>query len=50
MRKQLTITTEPIDEAALVSQRAMSSETGAAVCFTGVVRGTEGEANIRGLE
>ena len=50
MKKQLTITTEPIDEAALLAQRSMSAGMGAAVYFLGVVRGTEGSAAIRALE
>ena len=50
MKRQLTITTQPIDEAALLAQRSMSAGMGAAVYFLGVVRGTEGSANIRALE
>jgi molybdopterin synthase catalytic subunit len=50
MKRELSITTEPIDEAALVGQRAMSSGMGAVVCFVGVVRGTEGAENISALE
>ena len=50
MRKQLTITTEPIDEAALLAQRTVSSGMGSVVYFVGVVRGTEGKANISALE
>ena len=50
MRKQLTITTEPIQEAALLAQRSMSAGMGAAVYFLGVVRGTEGNATISALE
>jgi molybdopterin synthase catalytic subunit len=50
MKRQLTITTEPIDEAALLAQRTMSRDMGAVVCFVGVVRGTEGAAHIRALE
>jgi len=50
MKRQLTITTEPIDEPALLAQRAMSSGMGAVVYFVGVVRGTEGTANIGALE
>jgi molybdopterin synthase catalytic subunit len=50
MKKQVTITAEPIDESALVAQRVMSPGMGAVVCFLGVVRGTEGDANIRALE
>jgi len=50
MKRQLTLTTEPIDEAALHAQRVMSPAMGAAVCFLGVVRGTQGKANILALE
>ena len=49
MKRQLTITTEPIDEPALLRQRSMSAGMGAAVYFLGVVRGTEGDANISAL-
>ena len=41
MKRELTITTEPLDEANLVGQRTMSAGMGAAVYFAGVVRGTE---------
>jgi len=50
MKKQVTITAEPINESALLSQRVMSPGMGAVVCFLGVVRGTEGNANISALE
>jgi molybdopterin synthase catalytic subunit len=50
MKKQVTITAEPIDEPALLSQRVMSQGMGAVVCFLGVVRGTEGNANISALD
>lgn len=50
MRRSLTITTAPIDEAALVAQRQMSSGMGAAVYFSGVVRGSEGENVISAIE
>jgi molybdopterin synthase catalytic subunit len=50
MKKQVTITAEPINESALLSRRVMSPGMGAVVCFLGVVRGTEGDASIRGLE
>ena len=50
MKRKLTLTTQPIDEAALLAQRSMSSGMGAAVCFLGVVRGTEGSATIGALE
>jgi molybdopterin synthase catalytic subunit len=50
MKRQLTITTTPIDEIALLVQRSMSAGMGAAVYFLGVVRGTEGKATISALE
>lgn len=50
MKRQLTLTTEPIDEPALLAQRALSNGMGAVVCFLGVVRGTQGGASIRALE
>lgn len=50
MKKLATITAEPIDEPALLSQRVMSQGMGAVVCFLGVVRGTEGNASISALE
>jgi molybdopterin synthase catalytic subunit len=50
MNRQLTITTQPIDETALLARRAMSAEMGAVVYFLGVVRGTEAGAPISALE
>jgi molybdopterin synthase catalytic subunit len=50
MKRQLTITTQPIDETALLAQRSMSDNMGAAVYFLGVVRGTEGQVAISALE
>jgi len=50
MKRQLTITSEPIDEAALVSGRTQSSCMGAAVYFTGIVRGSEEGAAIQAIE
>jgi molybdopterin synthase catalytic subunit len=50
MKRTLTITTKRIDEAALTAQRALSRNQGAVVCFSGVVRGTEGNANISALQ
>ena len=38
MKRELTITTEPLNEGKLVAHRAMSSGMGAAVYFAGVVR------------
>jgi molybdopterin synthase catalytic subunit len=50
MKRQLTLTTEPIDEPALFAQRSLSNGMGAVVCFLGVVRGIQGNASIRALE
>ena len=50
MNRQLTITTERIDEAALLSKRRMSDGVGAVVSFLGVVRGTEEERSISAIE
>ena len=50
MKRQLTITTDPIDEAALLAQRSITSGIGAAVCFVGVVRGSEAGRSITALE
>ena len=50
MNRQLTITTEPINEAALISQREMSVGVGAVVDFLGVVRGSEDGKSISAIE
>jgi len=50
MKRQLTITSEPIDEANLLSQRKMSAEMGAVIYFLGVVRGTEENAAISAID
>ena len=50
MKRQLSIVTERIDEAALISQRQMSDSMGAAVYFLGVVRGTEEGETITAIE
>ncbi len=50
MQRSLLITPEPIDEAALVGRRKLSTGMGAAVYFTGVVRGDEAGEPIRALE
>ena len=50
MKRQLTLTSAPIDERALVAQRALSREMGAAVYFTGVVRALEDGQSIRAIE
>jgi molybdopterin synthase catalytic subunit len=50
MRRQLSIITEPIDEAALLAGRKLSNEMGAVVYFLGVVRGTEAGQVINAIE
>lgn len=50
MKRELTIATEPIDEAALVSGRAQSGGMGAAVYFTGLVRDSEEGKAISAIE
>ncbi len=50
MKRELTLTTDPLDEAALVRSRVMSPGMGAAVYFSGVVRGSEGSEVIRAIE
>jgi len=50
MKRELAFTTDPIDEAALLSARKKSASAGAVVYFVGVVRGTEAGARIRALE
>ena len=50
MKRQLTITSEPIPEAALIATRTLSPGMGAVVYFTGVVRGSEEGAAIAGIE
>jgi len=50
MNRRLTITSDPIDEAALLRQRKMSDEMGAVVYFLGVVRGSEEGKAIEAIE
>ena len=50
MKRQLTITTEPINEAMLISQRQMSAGMGAVVNFLGVVRNNEEGKTISAIE
>lgn len=50
MKRQLTISTDPIDENALVAARSCSENMGAVVYFLGVVRGTEAGNPIKGIE
>ncbi len=50
MKRQLIISTAPIDESALVASRSMSSGMGAAVYFAGVVRGSEDGGAITAID
>jgi molybdopterin synthase catalytic subunit len=50
MKRQLTITPEPIDEAVLLRERTASDAMGAVIYFLGVVRETEGEKKISAIE
>jgi len=50
MKREVTITNERIDEAALLRGRSISAGIGAVVYFLGVVRETEGAETISGLE
>ena len=50
MKRSLLISPAPIDEAALTAQRVMSGGMGAAVCFSGVVRGQEAGAEIAAID
>jgi molybdopterin synthase catalytic subunit len=50
MNRHLTISTDPINESALVAQRTMSHGMGAAIYFSGVVRAAEGDFTISAIE
>lgn len=50
MQRHLTITSDAIDEAALIAGRRLSRDMGAVVCFLGVVRGDEDAKPIAGIE
>lgn len=50
MKRQLTITRDAIDEAALAAARSQSAGMGAAVYFTGIVRGSEEGKAIAAIE
>ena len=50
MKRELIITSEPVDEAALLRQRTMSHDMGAAIYFLGVVRGEEEGQTISAIE
>ena len=50
MHRSLTISPDPIDEPALVAQRRMGAGMGAAVYFSGVVRGAEAGQVISAID
>lgn len=50
MNRQLTISTDPIDEAQLATARRMSDGMGAAIYFVGVVRASEGSDTITAID
>jgi molybdopterin synthase catalytic subunit len=50
LKRQLTITSEAIEESALQCQRVRSDTAGAVVHFLGVVRGQEAGKRIKALE
>jgi molybdopterin synthase catalytic subunit len=50
MKRELIITLDPIDEAALVLKRSASSEAGAALYFSGIVRGSEEKEPIVAID
>ena len=50
MKRSLLITSSPIDEAALIARRQMSTGMGAAAYFAGVVRDSEGKASITAID
>ena len=50
MRHELTITTEPINEAALLSKRTLPTNMGAVIYFIGAVRDSESGTSIKAIE
>lgn len=50
MKTALTLSPDPIDEAALAKARSISDDMGAVVTFSGVVRGREDEAAITSID
>jgi molybdopterin synthase catalytic subunit len=49
MKRELVITSDPIDEAALTRARTVTSDMGAVIAFLGFVRGTEEDQPIKGI-
>ena len=50
MKRELSITKQPIDEARLLSERELSAGMGAVIYFLGMVRGTEEKAPISAID
>jgi len=50
LKRNLEITTEPIEEAVLLAKRFISPQAGAVVYFLGVVRGSESGVTISSIE
>lgn len=50
MRCELSITTERIDEAALLAKRTLPTNMGAVLYFIGAVRDSESDAPIKAIE
>ena len=50
MKAELTLSSDPIDEAALAKARSITDGMGAVVTFAGVVRGREDEVAITGID
>ncbi len=50
MKRELTISPDPIDEARLSASRSASHGIGAAVSFAGIVRGSEDGAAIEAID
>lgn len=50
MTRSLTLTTDPINEPALIASRAMGAGMGAAITFSGVVRGSEAGEPIAAID
>ncbi len=49
MTRELSISTLPIAEGAWIERRKMSAATGAAIYFSGVVRGDEADEKISAI-
>ena len=50
MKAELTLSPDPIDEAAMAKARSLPDGMGAVVTFAGVVRGREDEVAITGID